>query len=625
MDRTTCRLHRIAAALLVLLAGLVTACAGDGGGGTPSLAGLQASPSRVSLQVGASQALLVTGTFSDGASRPVTTGLTFGSSDAARASVTAAGVISGVSPGRATVTASAAGHEVAVEVTVTEVTLTAIAVEVGSIEIPAGQSRLLAVTGTYSDASVAPLTTGVTWQSSAPAVVGVSAAGLLTGVAPGAATVTASVGVLTDSVAVEVTAAAGGYDPGAGWALVWSDEFDGDAVDPSSWTFDLGSGGWGNGESQYYRAENATVGGGLLTITAREEAYGDAPYTSARLQTSQKRAFTYGKFAVRAKLPYGQGLWPAFWMLGANSASWGLYGGDVPWPDCGEIDAMEMIGGLADGSGDFTTHGTLHYRDASGRNPGPSFGYRLQERLSDDFHVYEVIWTPHGFTWKVDGLAYGSRAVTADMEEFSRPMFVLLNLAVGGAWGGWADETTEFPQTYVVDYVRVYTNESTSGDQAADLPTAWHLSSAAAGGVTPAAETLDPARGTISGFQPIKELSAPAAFYSAPLTGTYDEGAWSVGVFTTSPGSAAVVRAEVFVTAADGGAPVRLGSAELDTNATGGGNHLSWFTLVGVPEVRLEGQRLKLLLTPIGGLAPRMVYNGNDFDSVLMTPWSGVR
>ena len=117
---------------------------------------------------------------------------------------------------------------------------------------------------------------------------------------------------------------------------------------------------------------------------------------------------------------------------------------------------MEMIGGLADGSGDFTTHGTLHYLDGTGRNPAPSFALRLPTRLSDDFHVYEVVWTPHSFTWKIDGVAFGSKVIGPDMEEFTQPMFLLLNLAVGGAWGGWVDGSTTFPQAFVVDWVRVY-------------------------------------------------------------------------------------------------------------------------------------------------------------------------
>jgi beta-glucanase (GH16 family) len=413
-----------------------------------------------------------------------------------------------------------------------------------------------------------------------------------------------------------------GYDPAVGWTLVWSDEFEGTAVDPASWTFDLGAGGWGNSESEFYRAENASVSGGSLTITAKAEAFGGAPYTSARLQTSQKRAFTYGKFSMRARLPYGQGMWPAFWLLGANSSSFNLYGGTVPWPGCGEADIMEMIGGLADGSGDFTTHGALHYLDAGGRNPAPTFASRFSRRLSEDFHVYELVWTPHSFTWLLDGVAYGTKVVTADMEEFSRPMFILLNLAVGGPWGGWADASTIFPQTYVIDYVRVYTNASTVPGGAPGLASSWHLLGATASGVTPAGEALDAVPGTTFGFQPTKALTAPASWYSVPLTGSFEAGAWSVGLFTTSPGASSVLRVEVFKTAADGSTAASLGSAQVDTSTTGGGNHRSWLTLTGVPAQPLANQRIKLVVTPVSGAASTLIYNGNDYDSLLTTPWS---
>ena len=144
------------------------------------------------------------------------------------------------------------------------------------------------------------------------------------------------------------------------WVLNWSDEFNGNALDMTVWSYDVGASGWGNNESQYYQAQNAVVKDGFLTITAKKETVGGAPYTSARLQTSRKKTFTYGRFEMRAKLPGTQGMWPAFWLLGETCNSFGLYGGSVNWPACGEIDAMEMIGGLNDGSGDFTTHGTLN-------------------------------------------------------------------------------------------------------------------------------------------------------------------------------------------------------------------------------------------------------------------------
>lgn len=507
-------------------------------------------------------------------------------------------------------------------------TLASVALSPDPVALAVGGTAQLALVGTDTAGGTADLGAGASWSvlASGAGVARVGSTGLVTAVGPGTTTVLGTVevdGVTWGAMAaVEVAPPPDGYDPGPGWSLVWADEFSGSAVDPASWTFDLGSGGWGNNESQYYRAENATVAGGMLTITAKEEAFGDAPYTSSRLQTSQKRSFTYGKFAMRARLPYSQGIWPALWMLGANSSAWNLYGGDVPWPGCGEIDIMEMIGGLADGSGDYTTHGTLHYLDAGGRNPAPSFALRNPEKLSQDFHLYELVWTPHSFTWKLDGVAFGTKVITADMEEFQKPAFLLLNLAVGGAWGGWPDASTVFPQTFVVDWVRVYQDGTTGPGGAPGLPTAWHLSNAASTGVVPAVEALDPARGTVSGYQPLKVLTAPATWFGPVVSGRYEEGAWSVGLMTASPAGPAVLRAELFVTAADGGAPVRLGVAEVDVSKTGMGNHLSRFGLIGVPPVTLANQRLKLVVTPVSGAQVTLIYNGNDFDSVVTTPWS---
>ena len=475
------------------------------------------------------------------------------------------------------------------------------------------------------------------FSSDAPAVATVSSAGLVTAVASGTANLHASLGSVQSSNALPITVDAPGYDPGAGWTLVWSDEFNGTALDTTVWNYDLGAGGWGNSESECYQQQNATVAGGYLTITAKEEtgcvgtANGSAPYTSARIQTAQKKQFTYGKFSMRAKLPYSQGMWPAFWMLGADSNSQGgIYGGNTSWPTCGEIDIMEMIGGLADGSGDYTTHGTLHYMDAEGRDPGPSYAYRYTDKLAADFHVYEIVWTPTSFTWLFDGVAFGSKIMSSDMTALNQPMFILLNLAIGGPWGGWTDASTVFPQTYVIDYVRQYTNPSITQTGAEGLASTWHLlsctssicSNGSVTGVTPAGQDLESTPGTISGFQPTKMLTAAANWYSAPLTGVYDSGAWQLGLFTTSPGSASVVRADLFVVAADGTSPTQLGSAQLDTNATGGGNHLSYFSFPGVPSVTLANQRLKVVLTPVSGAAPEMIYNGNDFDTALTAPWS---
>jgi len=248
-----------------------------------------------------------------------------------------------------------------------------------------------------------------------------------------------------------------------GWTLAWSDEFNGPAgspVDTTRWTFDVGGGGWGNNELEYYTdsTRNASAdGAGSLRITAIKETlsrkvarcwYGQCQYTSARIKTKAKFEQAYGRFEARLKLPYGQGIWPAFWMLGANIDTAG-------WPNCGEIDIMENIGREPS-----MVHGTLHGPGYSGAN-GVGASYTLAAgRFADDFHTFAVEWEPGVVRWYVDGQLYQTRT-PSDLPAgspwvFDRPFFMLLNVAVGGHWPGSPDATTVFPQTMLVDYVRVY-------------------------------------------------------------------------------------------------------------------------------------------------------------------------
>ncbi|MFC2137494.1 family 16 glycosylhydrolase [Bacteroidota bacterium] len=235
--------------------------------------------------------------------------------------------------------------------------------------------------------------------------------------------------------------------------LVWADEFDYEGLpDNNRWTFEIGGHGWGNNEWEYYtdRIENAEVKDGLLTITAIKEDYSGSEYTSARLVTLEKFSFKYGKIEARIKLPYGQGIWPAFWMLGNTFETDG-------WPACGEIDIMEMIGGT---NNDNTIHGTVHWD-----NNGQHAMYGNSETLSsgifaDDFHVFSVEWDSDKIVWKLDGTQYHVIDITpADLSEFRDEFFIILNLAVGGNWPGYPDESTVFPQTFEIDYVRVYSTD----------------------------------------------------------------------------------------------------------------------------------------------------------------------
>jgi beta-glucanase (GH16 family) len=243
------------------------------------------------------------------------------------------------------------------------------------------------------------------------------------------------------------------------WSLVWSDEFDGpngSGVDTSKWTMETGGNGWGNNELETYtsRTQNASLNNGSLVIKAIKETFTGADgitrnFTSARLKTQAKFEQAFGRFEARLKIPFGQGLWPAFWMLGNDISTSG-------WPTCGEMDIMENIGREPS-----TVHGTMHGPGYSGGN-GISAAYSLPagKNFSDDFHTFAVEWEPNVARFYVDGILYKTRT-PADLPAgakwvFDHPFFILLNVAVGGTWPGSPDATTVFPQTMQVDYVRVY-------------------------------------------------------------------------------------------------------------------------------------------------------------------------
>ncbi|MGG1314598.1 MULTISPECIES: RICIN domain-containing protein [Cohnella] len=243
----------------------------------------------------------------------------------------------------------------------------------------------------------------------------------------------------------------------AAYNLVWSDEFNGSSIDTNNWTFEIGtgSGGWGNNELEYYtnRPENARIENGNLVIEARKESYGGMNYTSARLKTQGKKSFKYGRIEARIKLPKGQGLWPAFWTLGADI-------GTVGWPKSGEIDIMEHV------NNENNTHGYIHW-DANGHASygGPSHTIDVTQ-----YHVYSIEWTPSAIKWFIDGVQFKEANIENNInstEEFHKEHFILLNMAVGGNWPGSPDASTVFPAKMFVDYVRVYQDGGTpppSGD-----------------------------------------------------------------------------------------------------------------------------------------------------------------
>ena len=243
-------------------------------------------------------------------------------------------------------------------------------------------------------------------------------------------------------------------DPPEGMELVWSDEFDGDTINPENWTYDIGGWGWGNGESQYYtdRPENARIENGVLVIELREEEYENRFFTSARLLTRDLQEFQYGRIEARLKVPAGAGTWPAFWMLGSGFEQ------DSPdpqfqWPNVGEIDIMEYTGKEPD-----LILGTVHGPGYAGAG-GKSKWFRQDFDIADDWHTFAIDWNEERIQWFFDGEMYFElKPENIGRREwvFDKPFFLILNLAHGGTLGGFIDPDLEYPIQYLADYVRVY-------------------------------------------------------------------------------------------------------------------------------------------------------------------------
>ncbi len=248
---------------------------------------------------------------------------------------------------------------------------------------------------------------------------------------------------------------------GQNWQLVWSDEFDGDSLDAALWSYQTGTGseygldGWGNNELQYYREENVSVADGVLTITAKRENIETSQFTSGRIRTIDKGDWTYGRFEFRAKMPEGQGLWAAIWMLPTDQT----YGG---WAASGEIDIMEYLG-----SDTTKVYGTIHYGGQWPDNKSMGTYYVTSDTaFHRDFHTFALEWQEGKLRWYVDGerfqnLISGWYSSAAPFPApFDERFHLLINLAVGGNWPGNPDLSTQFPQELVIDYVRVYTDAS---------------------------------------------------------------------------------------------------------------------------------------------------------------------
>ncbi|MCH8558648.1 MAG: family 16 glycosylhydrolase [Balneolia bacterium] len=251
------------------------------------------------------------------------------------------------------------------------------------------------------------------------------------------------------------------------WQLIWSDEFEGNALDLNKWSYQYGTGaseglsGWGNNEQQYYtdRPENIFVQDGRLHIVALEENFGGMDYTSARIRSINQGDWRYGRFEASIRLPKGQGIWPAFWMMPTES----VFGG---WPASGEIDIMELIGSEPN-----VVHGTIHYGPPHTYSGG---SYTLPSGdFSEDFHTFAVEWENGEMRWYINDIHYHTETDWFSQGQgfpapFDQRFHFLLNVAVGGHWPGYPDETTQFPQVMEVEYVRVYQN--VNAEEKVELP-----------------------------------------------------------------------------------------------------------------------------------------------------------
>ena len=251
--------------------------------------------------------------------------------------------------------------------------------------------------------------------------------------------------LLTFSVIGTVFAFSNTVKAADNYELVWSDEFNGNSLDTNTWNYEIGTGswGWGNNEQQYYTDRNIKVSNGTMKITAKREDYGGMKYTSSRITPKNKKNFKYGKIEARIKMPKFKGVWPAFWMLGANQDS-------VGWPKCGEIDIMEAI------NDENLVYGTLHWFHDPGNNNADS-GSSVAVADRTEYHVYGVEWTADKLRWYVDGKVYRTMDVSNDsFSEVRKEYFVIFNMAIGGQWPGYDIDETAFPATMEVDWVRAY-------------------------------------------------------------------------------------------------------------------------------------------------------------------------
>lgn len=292
----------------------------------------------------------------------------------------------------------------------------------------------------------------LTWISSNDSVVSVDEHGLVTALSAGYSIITASNGSESTSATVAVSHTWGEYE------LVWSEEFNDESLDTDVWNYEIGGGGFGNNEQQYYtdRSENIRCENGCLIIEARKETYENREYTSARINTKGKKEFAYGKIEARISLPSGQGTWPAFWMLGQNYSTTG-------WPKCGELDIMEHIG-----SQPTMVSFAVHTKEKNGTKGNNWSSRTYIDGIEDEFHIYGIEWIKEDYygrdkiIFTVDNTEYASTVESVPMDDantwpFNQGFFIILNLAIGGNMGGTIDDSIFQNEILMkVDWIRVY-------------------------------------------------------------------------------------------------------------------------------------------------------------------------
>jgi len=290
-----------------------------------------------------------------------------------------------------------------------------------------------------------------------------------------------------------------------GYTLEWAEEFN-TSISEQKWVYETGDGtdyglaaGWGNSEKQLYTSSsnNSLIqgddGNSVLAIVAKKEA-GEHQYSSAKLTTQGLKGFRFGRVEARIKVPQGKGLWPAFWLLGDNIT-------DVDWPGCGEIDIMEVIGHEPN-----LVHSSVHYTNADNKVSSNTAAFDNGQNLADDYHVYRLDWTPNSMKFMIDETIVQETLIEADMKEFLRSFYIILNVAVGGNWPGLPDETTVFPQKMFVDWVRVYSMDGL------EIPEA------------PALDVAEETLGTVSGDLAKYAFNEEMAQFEDILVKTYGAG-----------------------------------------------------------------------------------------------------